>query len=179
MLHYKKIKPLIFCLLGMLSPQLMSQTCLTAEQYPDEWPASRYTDHNNGTVTDTKTQLMWKVCSEGQMWSSGACANTASAQTWQQALAAASTVNAAAGYASYQDWRLPNKKELQSLVARNCSSPSINEIVFPATAGSGLWSSSPGALNSNSVWLVFFSYGDADSSGRNNTSSVRLVRSGQ
>ena len=43
----------------------------TIEGYIDnEWPDSRYTDHGNGTVTDTKTGLSWKQCSEGQTASS-------------------------------------------------------------------------------------------------------------
>ena len=45
-------------------------------------PNSRYTNHGNGTVTDSKTALMWKQCSEGQ--SGSACTGTHTTQPWQR-----------------------------------------------------------------------------------------------
>ena len=196
MLNYKKSSTLIFCLCLMLSwpAQAVSQTCLSAEQYPDDWPASRYEDHNNGTVTDTKTGLMWKVCSEGEVFNFYACTTssyacierhsctgTVSSHTWQSALALATTFNSGGGYASYKDWRVPNVVELSSLVKWNCSRPSLNQFVFTDTFGSKYWSSSPSPDPSFSAyaWGVGFEHGQDFNDYRSQTNFVRLVRSGQ
>jgi hypothetical protein len=94
-------------------------------------------------VTDTATGLTWKRCSEGQSWDGATCAGSAMYHTWQQALQVADT----ASYAGQSDWRLPNAKELASIVEQACYSPAIDEAVFPATPSSYYWSSSPGASN--------------------------------
>jgi len=166
----KKIIALV--LLSASSQWVTAQTGLTAEQYPDEWPDSRYTVNANGTVIDKDTGLMWKQCSEGL--SGINCATGAITPfTWKAALAKGAET---AAFAGYTDWRLPNVKELKSLAALNCVLPSINEIVFPATASSGYWSSSPYANNSSSAWRVNFSNGLVSFLNRGNTYYVRLVR---
>jgi hypothetical protein len=175
MLNFRK-KILSFMALFLLLTQVaISQDCLTNEQYPNEWQNSRYSVHNDGTVTDTKTQLMWKVCSEGQLWNAGACEDTTVEVDWQTALQQASNSN----FANHTDWRVPNVKELQSIVAFNCLSPSINTIIFPNTAARGYWSSSPYANDSISAWRVYFNYGNDYGNYRGNSDSLRLVRSGQ
>ena len=63
---------------------------------------------------------MWKVCTEGQTWNAGACGGNANEVSWQTALQTANDEN----FAGHSDWRLPNIKELQSLVAFNCTAPS-------------------------------------------------------
>jgi len=166
----KKIIALV--LLSASSQWVTAQTGLTAEQYPDEWPDSRYTVNANGTVTDKDTGLMWKQCSEGL--SGINCATGAiTLFTWKAALAKGAETTA---FATHTDWRLPNVKELKSLVALNCYSPSINEAVFPATTPSGYWSSSPFAFNSNVAGLVNFSYGNDNYDDRGFSNYVRLVR---
>ncbi len=175
MLNFNHKSVLFIAIFSLLSQTAMSQDCLTAEQYPNEWQNSRYSIHNDGTVTDTKTQLMWKVCTEGQTWNAGACEGDSSRVNWQTALQTANDEN----FAGHSDWRLPNIKELQSLVAFNCTDPSINSTIFPKTAASGYWSSSPGADYSNVAWGVNFYYGDDNDAYRNNTYFVRVVRSGQ
>jgi Protein of unknown function (DUF1566) len=138
-------------------------------------PTSAFTDHGNGTVTHSLTGLMWKRCVQGL---SGAdCATgTATEMHWSAALAAAVTDTTA----GYNDWRLPNKKELESLVEFCGFSPSINQTLFPAALGSGFWSGSTYARDPAQAWEVGF---DDGHTGANNKSSfsfnVRLVRGGQ
>jgi len=136
-------------------------------------PDEVYIDHGDGTVTDTRTDLMWKQCAEGL---SGTNCQTGSAQsfTWANALARAD----ASTFANYTDWRLPNVKELSSLVEECRSSPSINTNHFPNTPSSPFWSGSPNASQSN-VWLVVNFEGGQVGSLRGSFSRVRLVRGGQ
>ena len=141
---------------------------------PASNPDSVYTDHGNGTVTDTRTGLMWKQCAEGL---SGASCQTGSAQTftWADALAHAD----ASAFAGYTDWRLPNVRELSSLVEDCRVLPSINTNRFPNTPSPSFWSGSPNALYSFAAWVVDFSNGSDYFSNRINYHRVRLVRGGQ
>ena len=62
-----------------------------------------FVNNGNGTVTDRATGLMWMQADSG------------TGMNWQDALAWAQTKNAA-NHLGYSDWRLPNAKELQSLL---------------------------------------------------------------
>ena len=140
-------------------------------------PTADFSDNGDGTVTHTPTGLIWMRCSLGQ--SGNDCATgTASTYTWQQALDAAQTLNAS-GFAGHNDWRLPNKNELESIVERRCWSPAINAAIFPATPSAWFWSSSPYANYANDAWYVHFYYGHVDDGLKGNHNWVRLVRAGQ
>ncbi len=141
-------------------------------------PDAVYTIHTNGTVTDGRTGLMWKVCSEAQTWSSSTCAGSASFVTWPEAIAQ----GVASTFAGYSDWRLPNLKELHSLVEECRVNPSINEIVFPSTPSKFFWSASPSVGSQSQSMFVEFGSGVASADYRNNNLQndrgyVRLVRS--
>lgn len=138
-------------------------------------PASRFTDNGDGTVTDQATGLQWKRCAEGQSWSGGTCTGTASTPTWQQALQLADT----ASFAGHGDWRLPNIKELSSIVERACYAPAIDLAVFPATPLSWYWSASPYVRNSDGAWFVDFTNGSDGMEGKGVNGRVRLVRGAQ
>ncbi len=95
---------------------------------------------NGDEVTDTATGLIWQRCSLGQTGT--ACdGGSAAGYTWQQALQTAENVRLSTG----NPWRLPNVKELRSIVEAKCYSPAINLQVFPNTKTSHYWSGSPNA----------------------------------
>ena len=159
-----------------------AQTCQTAN-IPATSPTSQLTDNADGTVTDTKTGLMWEQCAEG-LSGAGCTTGTAQTYTWQAALNRAQTVNTTGGFAGYTDWRVPNIKELRSIIEQQCYDPAINLTRFPNTASAVFWSSSPVAGDRYYGYIagyVFFGngYDDGGDYGRGNALQVRLVRSGQ
>jgi len=164
---------LLGCLLGFAPMLQAQQVCKSAIQAST--PSGDFTDHGNGMVTHKRTGLMWQRCAVGQTWSAGTCTGNASGLLWSGALQAA--VSARAG--GYSDWRLPNIKELQSIVEEKCVAPSINESIFPNTPASRFWSASAYAGDSVSAWFVVFSLGYAGSYSKGHYSQVRLVRAGQ
>ena len=142
-----------------------------AEQKKKAW--SRYTDNKDGTITDSKTGLMWKRCAEGL---SGDDCSTGEAikLAWKPAMEHAK----AAGFAGYHDWRLPSKEELLSIAGDDFMSISFR---FPHTPKSDFWSASPHASDSSDAWWVNFDFWGGYSSYSNSDSDlyVRLVRGGQ
>jgi len=156
----------------MISFTINAQTCNS--HIKDEWQNNRYTDKADGTVLDKYTNLIWKKCIEGL---SGSDCTTGSAinVNWKQALQQANNST----FAGKSDWSLPNIKELSSLVRLNCYLPAINEALFPNTAASLFWSSSPYSSNSSNAWPVSFGHGNVNNYNRNRSYRVRLVRSGQ
>ena len=153
----------------------LAQTCTTDGRIPPpSTPSVRFTDNGDGTVTHHKTGLMWAKCAEGL---SGAdCASgTAYNYTWDGALEAA----LASRLAGKSDWRLPNIKELQSIVEEQCTDPAINLAVFPNTPASYFWSASPVGGNMGVTWYVHFTNGYAGYNYRYVNLYLRLVRSVQ
>lgn len=159
-----------------LASSAMAQTC-----YPNvatAKPSTIYQDNGDGTVTDTRTELIWQKCSLGQ---SGADCSGGSAQTynWAGALKAAQQANADE-LLGHKDWRLPSIAELGTLIEESCYSPAINESVFPNTKSAEYWSASPHADNgSNNAWFVNFDLGYESSYDKYIDNYVRLVRGGQ
>jgi len=165
---------LLFCALPFLTHA--AQSCNSA--IPRSAPDSRYIDHGDRTVTDSETGLMWKQCSEG-LSDSGCVSGAIETFNWQEAMARAESINSGAGFAGYTDWRVPDIKELASLVEIACYSPAINETLFPATPASGFWSASPHALSSDYAWVVLFSNGGDNDDVKSYGLRLRLVRAGQ
>jgi hypothetical protein len=160
----------LFLYLMAVSLAIGAQTCNGTLSAPD----SRYAVAANGmTVLDQQTGLIWARCPNGMNWDGAACAGTATSYTWQEALTAADTST----LAGYTDWRLPNIKELISLVEPGCVDPALNTRIFPNTA-SWFWSSSPYVGSAYSAWYVYFGYGDVYDDSRGSSLAVRLVRGG-
>jgi len=73
----------------------------------DGYGENAFLDDGDGTVTDAATGLMWMQQDSGHLG-----AGVDGGMTWEEALAWADSLT----YAGHDDWRLPDAKELQSLV---------------------------------------------------------------
>lgn len=145
-------------------------------------PNSQFIDNGDGTVTDTKTNLIWQKCPDGQ--SGTRCEiGTPQTYTWQNALQRAYNLNNSSGFANSVDWRVPNIKELLSIVEHGCNNPSINREFFPAVPTATFWSSTP---QNNSIYTssgqykvhtIYFSNGITSTSAKTDLLYLRLVRS--
>ncbi len=120
---------------------------------------------NGSEVTDSRTGLTWRRCSEGQSWTGSACAGSASRFSHEQALARAK---------SQSGWRLPNVKELTSIVDRTRTSQSIDLMVFPATPNSWFWTATP--VDGEFASHVNFNGGYSQTNPRRELYYMRLVR---
>lgn len=121
-----------------------------------------YVDNNDGTITDTSTNLIWEK-------SSGV-----STYNWNQAKEYCEILT----LGGKNGWRLPTRNELQSLVDYSISSgPTISIIYFPDTVADYYWSSTTYAEYPDSAWVVSFSKGYIVYSNKTTNYSVRAVRS--
>ncbi|MBF0539303.1 MAG: DUF1566 domain-containing protein, partial [Nitrospirae bacterium] len=84
------------------------------------WPDPRFTDNGDKTVTDNLTGLVWTKSADTP--TVGSC--TGGKMTWQKALDYVKCLNTSK-YLGQNDWRLPNRKELFSLIDRGSTSPAI------------------------------------------------------
>jgi len=118
----------------------------------------------DGTVTDTLTGLMWQQATDGTM-------------NWEAAISHCEALS----LAGYDDWRLPNKRELQSIVDYSIYKPAINTTYFPNTLSSSYWSSTTYAHLPpyGRAWVVYFGLGYGGDYDKSDSYDVRAVRGGQ
>lgn len=145
-------------------------------------PKNHFTNNRDGTVTDNTTGLMWSVCLYGQT-GSDCTLGSATVSAWDSALIQLdSVINYWPGYLNYTDWRIPNVKELASILEAQCSSPSLNPEVFPINSGGtdATWTSSPDTTTAQNIWAISFNTnGDTVTVDRTTaTLGLRLVRGG-
>jgi hypothetical protein len=117
-------------LLSLSSATFAAQVCNeNTEQLASN---SRY-EVSGGEAKDKQTGLVWKRCMEGQSWNleTSTCDGSPIARNWLEAHQAVP-----------EGWRLPNIKELTSIVEYGCANPAINLSIFPTTTVSSFWSSS-------------------------------------
>ena len=105
------------------------------------WPAPRFIDHGDGTVTDNLTGLMW---TKNANLPNGTT-------TWQGALDYVKTLSTG----GHSDWRLPNRKELFSLINRDKVEPALPKgHPFQNVQSECYWSSTTDASRSDDAWIV-------------------------
>jgi hypothetical protein len=127
-----KFRVLSASVFALLISQVSAQVC--NDQIKPSSPAERFVELGGGRVLDVVTMLSWDLCLLGQDYVGGICTGSPYAYgDWGDALVAA---NNSGG-------RLPNIKELSTLVERSCVEPAINQEVFADTPLYLFWTSTP------------------------------------
>ena len=123
------------------------------------WPNPRFTTNADTTVTDNLTGFIWApngnlMPTRDNNWDADETANDGRV-TWQHALDYVAKLNAE-NYLGHNDWRLPNRKELKSLVNYGQSNTAtwLNTQGFTNAQAYGYWSSTSYTRNANGAWLV-------------------------
>lgn len=173
------LKPLSIFLAISAASGSMAASAECNPAIPTHTPTSQFVVLGDGaTVHDQQTQLIWMRCSLGQTWNSASVScddkpTEASTYTWQNALSAAHEAN----FAENRTWRLPNKKELASIVDYRCVEPAINADVFPNVFAQSYWTSTPQTYASAfSAWAIAFNNGNFTNGTVESEYAVRLVR---
>ena len=135
------------------------------------WPNPRFTvQANTNVVMDNVTSLMW-----------ARNANLSGVQlTWSDAIAYCTNLT----YGGYSDWRLPNVRELQSLIDFGQSTPALTPghpftDVQGGDVGLNYWSSTTSAGESGPAYFVYLSDGYTYTATKGTTFYVWPVRGGQ
>lgn len=131
-------------------------------------PQERFVDNQDGTVTDTCTGLTWQQ-STADVNGDGRRSDTDVA-SWCAALSYCDKL----AFAGHDDWRLPNVRELESLVDYGRNAPSIDPVftAFP----SQYWSSTSRSEQTGNAWYILFRFGDANGDAKGVEKFVRAVR---
>jgi uncharacterized protein DUF1566 len=155
-----------------------------------------HVDNGDGTITDTKTGLMWEKKSadgdplhdKGKTYSWTSTGTAADGTVFTTFLAG---LNAGSGFAGYTDWRLPNLTELESIRNLENVNPAVSA-AFNNNCNAGCtvatcscisafpfyWSSSTYASDANSAWFVYFYAGAVSPDVKTIAWFARAVRGG-
>ncbi len=159
----------------IFEPQALEQQICQPQNIPSTTPSSRFIKMPGGPVVDRQTGLMWRTCIEGT--SGEMCGDGKPIQAhWGEALQYPGKINADIGIDGYKDWRLPNVRELSTLIELQCANPAVNTEVFPNTPSSHVWTSSPYNFYTHYSWYVDFANGAPTYDLRTATKTIRLVR---
>jgi hypothetical protein len=121
-----------------------------------------FVNNNDGTVSDTRTDLTWQQGEPGVMLLSEAL-------TYCEGL----------NLGGKSDWRLPNVKELESLTDDTSTYPAIYYPFFPNANVFSYWSSTTYTIDHHYQWYVNFDDGSVGSNSKGTNGYVRCARGGQ
>lgn len=140
---------------GILDEETIENEDFINDYFKDD----SFIDNNDGTVTHKPTGLMWQRFSIGETWNGETCVGNPIQMSWDEAMMLKSD------FAGYNDWRLPTKEALMTLVSANKNK---KRRLY--------WSSSPSADYFSSAWYVDFVSGLSYQHNKGYDHFVRLVR---
>ena len=119
---------------------------------PDARMIGPFIDHQDGTVTDTRTGLMWRQCSLGRTWQEGRCVGETGSYAWDRAQPALDLVSQEGGLSGHVDWRLPTLVELLTLVQEGQGV--LHDEAFSGVAAGHHWTSTAWSEREQRYWNV-------------------------
>jgi len=108
-------------------------------------------------VIDLENGIEWLKCSVGQQWDEETCIGEALRLPHEAMPQVLAQANAQLG----GKWRLPSRKELESLVCETCEPVKINAETFPNTLGEPYWTGEANSFPPNAFWSVNFYNGNS------------------
>jgi hypothetical protein len=147
--------------------------------------ALSYTDNGDGTITDNNTKLVWEKLADD-----GSIHDRDIQYSWDNAVAVHVGGLNTASFAGYTDWRVPNVKELLSIVDYENVGPAVSTafntgctpgctvLSCSCTAAFNYWSSTTYVITPGNAWFVNFHSGLPNAGGKPFSNHVRAVRGG-
>jgi hypothetical protein len=148
-----------------------------------EWPSPRFITSTTGIVTDTLTGLVWLQNANCQFFFAFDLTGSNN-RAWVSALTSADSL--ASGFcgltdgSSAGDWRLPNVRELQSLIDYGEFGPALPDgHPFTGVLSNYYWSSTTYTNTTSYAWDVVLTNGFVRYDPKSNAQYVWPVRGGQ
>ena len=133
----------------------------------------RFIDNGDGTITDLETKLMWKQTDSFQ--------DTSKWVNWYRAMEYLQELGIEK-FASYNDWRMPNLEEAETLYDENHAIRDMDRMdIFISSAfspGGGFTTWTSNELPHATAAIFYYRYGHANSNHKEDITkdSVRAVR---
>jgi len=133
----------------------------------------RFIDNGDGTITDLETKLMWKQTDSFQ--------DTSKWVNWYRAMEYLQELGIEK-FASYDDWRMPNLEEAETLYDENHAIRDMDRMdIFISSAfspGGGFTTWTSNELPHATAAIFYYRYGHANSNHKEDITkdSVRAVR---
>ena len=144
-----------------------------------------FIDNGDGTITDLNTHLMWEKKSDD-----ASIHDRDNVYSWTSAFGVFIHGLNVANFAGHNDWRLPNKRELDSILSAQAVNPSVSAAfnsgcsagcaptACSCTPSSNYWSSTSYAASPDGAWVVSFGIGFVFPDNKSNNYCARAVRGG-
>lgn len=165
------------------------EACPGTEQDGDyqKGVANGFVDNGDGTITDLQTGLMWEKLDDNN---TGGIHDWDDTYTWGFAFVTKIDTLNSTSFAGHDDWRLPNRKELDSLANFGMVDPAIFEEFHGACAPGCVatacactksdlyWTSTSQLVGPFNAWYVNFFDGSSSGYTKTDVAYVRAVRGG-
>lgn len=132
---------------------------ITTSLYFSLWSSictAQYYSEGN-TVVDFENGVTWYKCTLGQTYNpdNGSCEGNAQRLNHAEIAEALKQAESQLG----GTWRLPTRKELESLVCKRCDNPKIDKRYFPGTESEPYWTGQKNWISPRNYWSVNFMTG--------------------
>lgn len=115
--------------------------------------ASNYIDKGH-YIIDLRNKIEWLKCTTGQQWSDKE--NTCIGNPVKLDYSSIDEANNQLNQQLEGSWRLPTRKELESLICKDCTGVKIDEDLFPNTPAEPFWTSQRNWWSPKFFWSVNF-----------------------